>query len=305
MNDIADNVQMKLEPEFDAAVVDAGVEHERLLKYIRKLERQIAAQSVAVAAKIHPSKPNKFDGSKRQFASAWLHSMDGFFLAAGILDDATRLQHVSTYLQDSAQIWWMSLQSHVPTWKVFINAFNANYQPLDVQKKASHSLRNLSQRASVEKYCEVFRQEKLLVDPDMFPEKLLIELFIDGLKNDIKLQMIQTKRISLEEVMAESQRVDRIIWDIRGSGQNNGSFRPPPFQRAGAGAGSASNPIHVNAVDGSHTADVELAAITMPWPAKLTDAERDKCRKEGRCFKCRKPGHQSGACTVEFVPKKW
>ena len=42
-------------------------------------------------------------------------------------------------------------------------------------------------------------------------------------------------------------------------------------------------------------AAAELNAITRPLK-KLTDAERDQLRREGKCFRCRQVGHISSQC---------
>ena len=45
------------------------------------------------------------------------------------------------------------------------------------------------------------------------------------------------------------------------------------------------------------TKPASAAAAMIKGPAKLTDAERERCFKENLCFRCRGPGHRSSECT--------
>ena len=52
----------------------------------------------------------------------------------------------------------------------------------------------------------------------------------------------------------------------------------------------------LNALRSGATTKPAPAAAAAKGPAKLTDAERERCFKENLCFRCRGTGHRSHEC---------
>jgi hypothetical protein len=274
------------------------------------LQAQLNAQSSIAAGRLRVNRPSKFNGARRQYAAAWLNSLETYFAASGITDDSSRLLQVPTFLEDGAQLWWMSVGPQITSWSVFQTAFNANYQPLDVQKKASHKIRTLRQTGSVEAYCELFRQERLLIDPKLYTEPLLTEIFIEGLKEDVQLRVAGNTYKSLEEAMAHAQKLDRIIWSVKTLATGRRTGGAPSFQTRIRTPGAAGVKVQLGAAaadrDDDMVDDIDdtqaINHVQSPPLTKLTAEEREQCRKKGLCFRCRKPGHMVNACPLR--PKK-
>jgi hypothetical protein len=295
---------------------------------IKNQQFKLAARGAE--ANLKPPKPSKFDGIERHYATSWLDTMTRFFDASGVADDEVRLTQAVAYLEKDAAIWWTSvLRSHpgIITWSQFRTVFKLNYQPIDSQRVAAQRIRGLRQIKSVRDYITLFRREALLVDPAMFPPAALQDMFLSNLKPEIQAPMLAADltKSSLEETMAKAQAIDGALWSAKqrttrilfsgdngsagnssgnGSAINGGGYRAG--YRGGQNAGNTrNNPIELGAVDDVDDNTDAINAVTMPWPTKLTDAEREQCRKENRCFKCRQLGHMSTKCTVQFTPKKW
>ena len=97
--------------------------------------------------------------------------------------------------------------------------------------------------------------------------------YLRGLKDNIRpfVAMQQPANLAAAETIAE--RVDAVTF--RPANRGTG-FRPNPGYRAPGGP-----------------APMDLDAI-----GKLTDSERERLRKNGGCFRCRKTGHLARDCTL-------
>jgi hypothetical protein len=129
----------------------------------------------------------------------------------------------------------------------------------------------LSQKTSVNAYNHEFRTIMLEL-PNMDPATRL-NYYQRGLKDSIRplVAMQQPATVALAENMAE--RVDAATYKFQ---TRTPGFRPSQNYRSPGGS-----------------APMEIDAI-----GKLTDAERERLRKIGGCFRCRKPGHLARDCPL-------
>src|SRR5438552_10393024 len=116
--------------------------------------------------------------------------------------------------------------------------------------------------------------------------------------------MIGSDKQALEEVMAEAQRFDRLLYDHYRAHRN-------PFTPSGGKSATTFGPSASNTNTSTVKVKTELGAVeqftenddpmslnaidvkrltTRPFK-KLTDPEREYCRKDGLCFYCRRQGH--------------
>jgi hypothetical protein len=118
-----------------------------------------------------------------------------------------------------------------------------------------------------------------------------IEAFRDGLKRPLHLAILRRDNIpsSMEEWRNAARR-EHARWAlIKASNLGPNNQKTNRWKQALEKNGKQKDP---NAMEVDNTR-----------LAKLTDAEREKLRNEGRCFRCRQTGHMANRCQVKFTPK--
>ena len=307
---------MKIEPM-------AGPEVKLLIEQLtRQLQqsdakcKQLQAQQLTGGLK--PPKPSKFNGVERHYAAAWIDTMERYFTVCGTPDNAARIDLVTSYLEKEASIWWSSVirSNKILTWAQFRKVFLLNYQPVDAQREAAQKIQRLTQRASVKAFVELYRREVMMLDTTKYPEAVLKDMFVSKLQYETQAALLAADltNMTLEAVMAKAQAIDGALWsakqNTRPSGDRKGGFNGK--YNGGSGLGSSPNhPIELGAVSAASESegDLEVNAVGYGGASgstkklnKLTPEEREKCRREGRCFKCRQTGHMANTCTQ--FPKK-
>jgi hypothetical protein len=239
-------------------------------------QHQAQIQAPPAPPRIKPDRPPPFSGRKTESLEAWIFQMQQFCILAPI-PEADRIQFAATFLKDQAALWWRSYhqtinwQNAAPNWNGFLVALRQQFVPVNTSISAYDRLQRLSQKASVNAYNHEFRAIMLEL-PDM-DQATRMNYYLRGLKDNLRpfVAMQQPANLAAAETIAE--RVDAVTFKptARGSG-----FRPSPNYRSPGGA-----------------APMELDAIS-----KLTPNERDRLRREGGCFRCRKKGHLARDCTL-------
>jgi Ty3 transposon capsid-like protein/Zinc knuckle len=240
------------------------------------LQQQQAQIATPAPPRIKPDRPPPFSGRKIESLEAWIFQMQQFCILAPI-PEADRIQFAATFLKDQAALWWRSYyqtidwQDAAPNWNAFLVALRQQFVPVNTSISAYDRLQRLSQKASVNAYNHEFRAIMLEL-PDM-DQATRMNYYLRGLKDNLRpfVAMQQPANLAAAETIAE--RVDAVTFKptTRGTG-----FRPSPNYRSPGG-----------------TVPMELDAIS-----KLTPNERDRLRREGGCFRCRKKGHLARDCTL-------
>lgn len=305
------------------------IKEEDYQKEIRRLRAEndqlkIANQSLSHFS-VKPRQPSTFNGKDRAEATPFIHSISHYFHTTGVTDELIKLNLAVGYLEKDALVWYNSVSTSntVRTYTEFVQLFNLNYQPVDVQREAAQKLQRLTQTGSVKAYVELFRREALLVDKSKYPEANLKDLFVSHLKFEVQAHLIagDVAQWSLEATMAKAQALDAVFWSAKqnmratgnggGTGGYNGVYRGN--KAAGATGSSAAHPIVLGAVDAGNgfANDQYGAALNFVQsgggagrPALITDAEREMCLKKGLCFRCRKHGHMAANCSQFPYSKK-
>lgn len=230
----------------------------------------------APAPRIKPDRPPPFTGKKSESLEAWIFQMTQFCEIAPVpaLD---RIQFAATFFKDQAALWWRSYyqdqdwEGAPPHWNEFVAALKQQFIPVNTSISAYDRLQRLTQKTSVNLYNHEFRA--IMLDlPDM-DQATRMNYYLRGLKENIRpyVAMQQPENIATAEAIAE--RVDAVTYKAP---TRNTGFKFNPNYRAPGGP-----------------TPMELDSIT-----KLTPAERERLRKMGGCFRCRKPGHLARDCPL-------
>ena len=204
-----------------------------LAQQIYLLQQELAERAAPRKMMNKPRDPEPFtgDSEQRKFSSVWIMGMDQQFELRGITTDYEKLLFATTCLKNAAMMWWANVKDYIRTWAEFKNAFNKNYQSVDVADKAGQVLLSLVQIGSVEKMNEVFRTNRYLANPKIYSEAILKELYWKALKPKIKLYISKHRMqlMGLEELMSAAQEADRELYALNGgsTATPNRPFDPP------------------------------------------------------------------------------
>lgn len=292
-----------------------------------------------------PAKPDLFKGASAS-AQNWLYAIEQYFHATQTIHNENFMIHfASASLRDQAAVWWRSTEkqykqagNEIVTWDAWKKAFLEQYQPKKASEIAREKLYTIHQGGSVSAYCDTFNSHLLHIT-DMSDTDQLFQ-FLRGLHpdiySDVKFQhpktLLEAQNYALKaelDVRARSSWFKRNRGAHAGNGTfkkvgyNNGNYRAPSGQAAAA---STSAPMDLGQLAGDdddaneevhdhesteEVGDDELFAL-LSTLKPLDEAERKRCMREGRCFRCRQTGHraQSSSCPLNKFntgskPKKY
>ncbi len=166
------------------------------------LKRRLEAQSVPVqgtAANVviqrsEAPKPDVYRGAKKlRDVENFLYTMEQYFEASGIMDDATKLKQVGSYLKEFALSWWKRMKPlegkpAFDTWADFKKGFREYFLPADAHDEAQAKLRRLHHKEGrIREYVQEF-SELMLEIPDLSPKEAFFS-FMDGLNRWAKLEL--------------------------------------------------------------------------------------------------------------------
>ena len=181
-----------------------------------------------------------------------------------------------------------------------------HFLPYGIERVARSKLRQLKQTGTVASYSSIFMQTVVHLPKMDMDDK--IEAFIEGLNNAIYREVVLKDFSNLQKAMDYAVFVESRLHH-RGPrygsnlSSNNYNFR---FSTKSANTtlgpstntSSSSVPMELTAVSSTteiQSSESELNAMIGPLK-KLTDAEREQLRREGKCFRCRNRGHLSRDC---------
>jgi hypothetical protein len=277
-----------------------------------------AAAAPAPAARgptFRPVPPAPFTGDAAgSDVTTWLFSAEAFFQQFPTDDsNAFRLRQVTGLLREPALTWWQlrSMQDSrggpaLPqTWDAFRAELIQSYRPVDAEHRDRAALANVRQTGTVAAYIGTFNSLLLRV-PDISVADQVFR-FTEGLKHPTVVHVRLMRPETLQHAMEFAARADASAAPSRAApGRSSG---PTPMELGAIGDGDADDGNELAAINqqrpprpprppaaaGRSAGTSTGVATSIP---KMTEAIRAECIRLGLCFRCRKAGHRTGACTA-------
>jgi hypothetical protein len=199
--------------------------------------------------------PSPFHGTASSNATQWLLEVERYFLAVNLVastpdSSRTRIMYASTFLKDTASMWYFSVSAELGSWDEFKDKFLSRFQPIAAAKVARAQLRLLKQRHRVAGYSQEFmRLIQLIPDMNLADQ---IESYIVGLQNDLAIEVDKKEPQSLAEAMEFAQRIELMT-----TGRRQAYGRVPGLYNFSRSASSSSSNYH----GGSSGDRMDLSAI--------------------------------------------
>ena len=178
----------------------------------------------------------------------------------------------------------------------FVEDYNENFNPLDAKVRARRDLSKLVQKPGKDEdgtpndgFQDFINDFENLATKAQFEDKLTtVTQFSTGLDRQISTMILsmQSPPDTLEGWIAKAKTFhnQKLRIDELRRGTQFSNFRTPNYS-------SPRNPPDPNAM--------EVDSVRLK---KLSPQERAKCMKEGRCFRCRKTGHNARNCQTKANP---
>lgn len=247
------------------------------------LERKVDERSPRT---VTPAKPDKYSGRPGK-AEQWAFEMELYFAAATI-DDPRRVPFAAAMLTDHAAVWWRSVcldpEDPITTWAEFKRRLLFNFQHVDAEKTARRRLRFLKQRTSVASYFTDFTRAILEIPRITDDEKM--DRFLTGLKPSLQREIILREPTDFATMVKLAHKLDEVTYSL-----NRDSYLGNRFSdRAGT---NEHRPMELGAIHDDRPNTSRDGRMNRP---KLTQADKERLRREGKCFYCKEAGHIAERC---------
>jgi hypothetical protein len=188
-------------------------------------------------------------------------------------------------IKDVAATWSWNIRRINPEidWNQWKESMESMFQPASYQHCLRKQLRMLKQKTDVRSYVGEFMaiagQIKSMDQAD------LIGYFIDGLKKSTKEEVDYRVPDTIQEAIKIATNFDEARWSVRES------FDRPTGRRHNSSVSTEGTP--------------SLSRFPQPMElGALSGAEREKLRRERRCFRCGEIGHMANVCSNNFKIEK-
>jgi len=270
--------------------------------------------------------PEKYSGVRDGHAlTQWLSAYNTYAAVHHIPEDR-KIEAFATYLDGEAIVWWeyfvqQRVQTAAPnapaplTWLEVVEALKNEFLPRDYERALWNRLHALRQHRSVQEYTSDFKGLLLLL-PNI-NQADLVQRYVRGLKPDTGLEVELRGPATLVEAEQLALRYDDIRFGSRRTQATRDSRREQPratrdhrdrnYQRNGPEIrqdrypeplyqqpvyAPPPAPVYAPVVDNT-TRPMELDAVQLQ---RLSPQEKERLRRAGACFKCRRPGHTAFNC---------
>ncbi|KAJ1974024.1 hypothetical protein H4R35_003815 [Dimargaris xerosporica] len=204
--------------------------------------------------------------------------------ATGLQEEAVfmaKVTFVAEALSGTALNWFMGwltalpdFPTTVPSWGQFLTAIRQRFADIDNGQYLRTCLRNLRQTSSVSAYTEEFNSIVSKIT-DMGPADIL-HYYLMGLKRPIYRDVKAARLTMLAEAQNHALEMDGVFASSQGA----------PIER---------RPMRPTSTTSSSTSTTP-APMELGTLGRLTPQERERCRREKLCYRCRQPGHLASQC---------
>lgn len=251
-------------------------------------------EEVPESINLRPNRPEKYSG-KRDFLiiNTWIYKIDQYLSLMQISNPGTnvteecQIMFASSFLTETAAVWWFTLVQNATTpstWQEFKQALMAEFLPEDHIRRARDRLRRVKQKGSASEYIAEFRNIILAV-PDI-SEGEKFDRFIEGLKPNIKVEVMKSTVTTFEEATKMALRVDSALW--RESINWTGRIQNYSDQHGSASNSSDPVPMEIGNVHGKKR---------MPLTQEQR-AQRARDTQNNACFTCHRKGCRPWKCSA-------
>ena len=263
----------------------------------------------------------------------WLFHM-GMYFEYSHVANADRVHHGAIFLRDAAEAWWRAhvlsttdenerpTADRITTWDMFRLRLTEVFTHITEKERARHQLYALQQTTSVQAYTMLFRELSFAID-DLAPAEAKT-LYEKGLKRDVWRDVRLRFPRSLDDVISFAEEIDAVSSGMAAQVRPGMRTATPAagtagrryFARGGAARpqGARLNGVAARGAPAPAAADLppppraqpRLAAVRPPPrrgaavprlpPALVGGMDKQRLRREGRCFLCGQIGHLARDC---------
>lgn len=190
----------------------------------------------------------------------WIYAFTNVFPLLGVNDDAQQVCLAALYLAEDFRVWY-ELHEDFDSFEALATALREQFQDVDEESDARKKLASLKQRAKDSMQSYIRHTRRLILKSTIAEDdELVLQLFINGIYDrDIRTRLVLENPDTIESAFKKALELSRALLLARGRSAPN-------------------------------------ATSTR---TKLQTGEREKLMKEGKCFKCKQPGHRANACPVK------
>jgi hypothetical protein len=278
---------LNLEDDVVIAVTDAFTQALQSQSSTATLAQERAAandEARTLATVLKPTKPKPYLGAIDAVACLnFIENQEEYFEIVGLNRDMW-VKYTAVNLEDDAKAWWRdSGLTMTSPWKVFHDAFVTYHTPPNSVAAARQELDKLKQnQLSVKDYTHRFRRLLRLI-PNIDSDTALF-MYMKGLEPETSKEVRLRQPTTMAQAVHQASIVHGILHPVA-----------PTVFPTQAQAQPTTEPMDIDAMR------TLLANFTNHFNShqrlgRLTDAERERLRKAGACFRCRKPGHRAVEC---------
>jgi Retrotransposon gag protein len=237
---------------------------------------------------LKPAKPSSYDGKRDSLTvETWLYQVEQYLALVQVgspetpINDETKMSYASSLFTQTAATWWYMLvqAGSVPgNWEAFKVAVRSEFVPQDSSRRARDKLRKLYQVRSVSSYISEFRNVALTI-PGITDEEQL-DRFCEGLKPEIKLEVLKSNVTSMNEAVRVALNVDSAFYGTRMDMRNRNGFQRSDF------SAPSPAPMEIGNVQSSRRYSRKDES-SLRRNAKNTNYRRQDL-EDGTCFVCHK-----------------